>query len=205
MRRFVAVATPLLVIAPLALAQSSDADQPAAATEPAPAAESTAAEPQPAVQATEVPAAKPGVTGAPAQPQPQEKWTKRIYPWASVGTTFAYGNTYGSVNAGVAYLMKHGLAPNVELSYNFGADPTLWTLRPGITWFMPVPRLNPYIGAYYTRWFVGSGLPDQNGVGGRAGVSVGKFLSLSVTYDRALNCDRNCDIWTPQVGAGFSL
>ncbi len=203
MRRFVALATPLLVIAPLAVAQSSDADQPAAATEPAPAAESTPAEPQPASQVTQVPAPKP--VAAPAPAQPQEKWTKKIYPWASVGTTFAYGNTYGSVTAGVAYLRKHGLAPNVELSYNFGADPTLWTLRPGITWFMPVPRLNPYIGAYYTRWFVGSGLPDQNGVGGRAGVSVGKFLSLSVTYDRALNCDRNCDIWTPQVGAGFSL
>jgi hypothetical protein len=127
----------------------------------------------------------------------------KLYTWGSVGTTFAYGETYGSANLGVGYLMRRGLAPNVELGYAFGNSPTIWALRPGVTWFAPLP-LSPYIGAYYTRWFV-SDLPDENGVGARLGVSLGRVLSLGVTYDRALNCSTNCDSWSPQISAGFSM
>ena len=128
---------------------------------------------------------------------------KRLYGWGSVGTTFAYGETYGSVNLGVGLMMKLGLVPNVELSYAFGASPTLWALRPGVTWFMPVPVLRPFVGAYYTHWYV-SDLPDENGVGGRLGFSLGP-IQLSATYDRALNCETNCDSWSPQVAFGMSL
>jgi hypothetical protein len=58
---------------------------------------------------------------------------------------------------------------------------------------------------YYTRWFVGDGLPDQNGIGGRAGLSFGQVLSVGVTYDHALGCSNNCDSWTPQIAAGYSF
>jgi hypothetical protein len=87
----------------------------------------------------------------------------------------------------------------------FGNSPTLWAVRPGVTWYTSIPVLKPYIGAYYAHWFVGGSQPDQDGVGGRLGVSIGRLLSLGVTYDHALGCDTNCDIWTPQVTAGLSL
>jgi len=141
-------------------------------------------------------------TPAPA-PQPSQ-WSGRPYSWASFGTTFAYGQTYANANVGLGYLMRNGIAPNVEVGYAFGNSPTLWTLRPGVTWFMPIRTISPYIGAYYTRWFVGSGFPDQNGIGGRAGISLGRVLSLGVSYDHALGCDRNCDSWTPTISAGIS-
>ena len=176
--------------------------EPAAAPSAAEAAPPPAAAPATAVAAP--PSSPPAAAPAPAPAAAQQKKPRPIYTWASVGTTFAYGQTYGSANVGVGYLMKAGLTPNVELTYNFGSSPTLWTLRPGVTWFMPVP-MHPYVGAYYTHWFVGGSLPDANGVGGRAGVSVGKVFSLSVTYDHALNCTHNCDSWSPQVGAGLSL
>jgi hypothetical protein len=66
-------------------------------------------------------------------------------------------------------------------------------------------RVRPYVGAYYTHWFVSSNRPDQDGVGARAGVSLGPVLSVGVNYDRALGCDSNCDMWTPQIAAGFSM
>ena len=191
------------------------APPPAAAT-PAPAAAPAYAPPpaEPAPVTTPAPAAAPPPAQQPpppapaaqAKPPPQEEKQgirSKIYTWGSVGATFAYGNTYGNLNLGAGYLMKHGLMPNAEASYNFGASPTFWTLRPGVTWFLPVPRLHPYVGAYYTHWFVSSG-GDQNGVGGRAGFSMGP-VSLGVTYDRAFNCSKNCDVWTPIVGAGVSM
>ena len=129
----------------------------------------------------------------------------QVYTWASVGSTFAYGHTYGSANVGMGYLLQNGIAPNVELGYAFGNSPTLWTLRPGVTWFMPVPGVHPYVGAFYTHWFVGDGLADQNGVGGRAGLSLGRVLSLGVIYEHALGCTTNCDSWAPQLSAGYSF
>jgi hypothetical protein len=63
--------------------------------------------------------------------------------------------------------------------------------------------VNPYVGAYYATWFPTSGdFSNQNGVGARAGISLKRF-SLGVTYDRALNCSRNCDVVTPIIGASL--
>src|SRR4051794_9591820 len=129
----------------------------------------------------------------------------RIYSWASVGTTFAYGHTYASANVGAGWMMRNGIAPNVELGYAFGNSPTLWVLRPGITWYMPLAMVRPYVGAFYTHWFVGDGLADQNGIGARAGISLGRALSLGVTYERALGCSQNCDLWAPQLSVGGSF
>jgi hypothetical protein len=190
--RWLALAS-VLAFAAAALAQS--AEQPA----PAPSGESRP-EPVPST-APAVPAARPTADAA----EPRAKWTRQIFSWASVGTTFAYGQTYGSANAGVGYLMKYGIAPNVELGYAFGNSPTLWSVRPGVTWFMPVAPVRPYVGTYYTHWFVGSGLPDQDGIGGRAGLSVGRVVSLGVAYDHVFGCSVNCDSWTPQISAGLSL
>ena len=178
MTRTLAIAAALLVLSGAASAQEPAAPQPAA---PQPAA------PQPeAAQETKVPL------------------RQRLYTWGAVGTTFAYGQTYGNLNLGLGLRWKGGLTPNVEASYMFGASPTIWALRPGITWYTSLPVLRPYVGAYLTHWFV-SNRPDENGVGGRLGISLGRVLSLGVTYDRALNCSHDCDMWTPQVSAGLSV
>ncbi len=147
--------------------------------------------------------AEPPAPAAPAQP----KWySGKPYGWVSGGTTFAYGQTYGSVNVGAGWLMRNGLAPNVELGSAFGATPTIWSVRPGVSWFLPIPRVQPFIGAYYTHWFVGGdGYSDQNGVGGRAGVSIGSVLAVGVNYDHVLSCPKDCDSWTPVISAGYAF
>ena len=160
-----------------------------------------AAEPTPQAPSPPPPAA---VSAPPKKAEPPW-WKGRIYSWASVGTTFAYDQTYGSANVGVGWLMRNGIAPNVEVGYAFGNSPTLWSLRPGVSWYLPIPVVQPYIGAFYTHWFVGSGLPDENGIGGRAGFSLGRVLALGGTYDHAHGGDRNSDSWTPTLSAGYSF
>ena len=147
----------------------------------------------------------------PAEPPPaaaatQPKWySGRPYGWLSGGTTFAYGQTYASINVGAGWLMRNGLAPNVELGSAFGSTPTLWSVRPGVSWFLPIPGVQPFIGAYYTHWFVSDGFADQNGVGGRAGLSIGSVLAVGVNYDHVLSCNADCDSWTPVISAGYAF
>ena len=171
------------------------------ATAPAETAPATApAQPAPAAAPAQ-PAPPSAVPPAPPAPPRQ----RRFYTWGSIGTSFAYGNTYANASLGVGYRMPSGLTPNVELSYAFGESPTITSLRPGIIYYLPLKRIQPYVGAHYTHWFVGGDWPDQDGVGGRAGVSIGRVLSLGVVYDRALDCDGDCDVWYPQVSAGVSF
>jgi hypothetical protein len=138
----------------------------------------------------------------PAAPEPTTPG--RVYAWGTVGPTFAYGNTYGSLGLGVGYRMPSNLAPNVELTYNFGPEPTFWTLRPGVTWFIPISLGHPFIGGYLTHWFVNDA-GDRNGIGARAGFSIGRILSFAITYDHAIGCSQSCDLWTPSLTAGITL
>jgi hypothetical protein len=155
--------------------------------------------PPPAAQAAPPPAPPP-----PAKAEAQKQSGGKLYTWGGLGATFAYGQTYGSLTLGAGYLLlRSGIAPNLEASYSFGATPNFWVLRPGVTWYLSVPVVNPYVGAYYATWYPTSGdFSNQNGVGARAGISLKRF-SLGVTYDRALNCSRNCDVVTPIIGASL--
>jgi hypothetical protein len=173
----------------------------AAAQPPPPAQPAPAAQPPPA-QAAPQPAKPAASAAAPTQQGPRGK----LFTWGAVGTTFTAGHTYANLTLGAGYyLLQSGLAPNLEVSYSFGETPTIWAVRPGLTWYMQIPVLHPYLGAYYARWLVGNGQPDQNAVGARAGVSLGRFISLGATYERVLDCSRNCDAWAPMITAGASM
>jgi len=194
-------------------AQPPPTAQPAPAAEPAPAV-APAAEPAPAAAAVAAPPpeptplAAPPPAAAPAAPAAAGKkwWSGQVFTWLSAGSTFAYGNAYGNVSLGAGWLMQNGIAPNFEVGYSFGGTPDIWTLRPGITWYTPIPVLRPYIGVYYTRWLVGHGFEDRNGVGARMGFSLGRFISLGVLYDRVIDgCSNNCDSWTPMISGGASF
>jgi len=205
-----------LLAAPAAIAQTAEpaappppptADAPPATAPPATTAPASTAPATNAPAATAPPQPAPPPPAAQPAPQPAPQKEKRgvLYPWLTVGTTFAYGQTYGNVSAGLGYVMNHGLTPNLEVSYSWGATPTLWAVRPGVTWFLQIPVLHPYVGAYYTHWFVSGNFQDQNGVGARLGISLGRSISLGVTYDRVLNCSHQCDSWTPLIGAAASF
>jgi hypothetical protein len=137
---------------------------------------------------------------AAAQPTPE----RHPFVWASTGPTFAYGKTYWSLSGGVGYHIRYGLAPNIELSRMFANSPTIWSVRPGVTWFAPLP-FQPYVGAYYMHWFVSGDRADRDGVGARLGLSLIRLVAFEVTYDHALSCSHDCDAWTPEVTARFTF
>jgi hypothetical protein len=69
--------------------------------------------------------------------------------------------------------------------------------------------LRPYVGGFYAHDFIGSGLPDRDSVGLRAGV--GLFgagpvaVNVGAAYARQLSCAANCDTWWPEASASVAF
>ena len=125
---------------------------------------------------------------------------------ASVGAGSSYGNTYFLIGARIGRELVGGLALEVDGQYWAGESPSLGKIAPGLTWYAP---FRAYVGAYYARWFVGSGFPDQDAVGARAGytlLSRGRaFAGVGVAYEKALDCKSNCESWWPEASVGVSF
>jgi hypothetical protein len=156
------------------------------------------------------PVARPGAL-PPAQESVPEWSVRRLRFWGTLGATFAYGQSSFSLGAGVGYFVYGGLLPSLDLGVAFGNSPTVFMLKPGLDWFLPVPgRVVPFVGGYYAHWFVSGGYLPQDAWGARAGfsfASVGPatFL-LGIAYERVYtNCTGTCGYWVPQVAAGFAL
>ena len=142
------------------------------------------------------------VQSEPAKQPRESKW--RVS--ASVGAGSSYGNTYFLIGARLGRDLAKGFMLELDGQYWAGETPSLFRLAPGITWYTP---LRLYLGAYYARWFVGSGFPDQNAVGARAGYTMfsrGRtFAGVGVAYEKALDCKSNCESWWPEASVGVSF
>jgi len=59
------------------------------------------------------------------------------------------------------------LLPSLDLGLSFGSSPTVFMLKPGLDWFLPVPGgIVPFVGVYYAHWFVSGGYLPQDAWGG---------------------------------------
>lgn len=190
-----------LVVALLALPLAAAAQVGGSQSSPAPI-DSTTPPPQAGMaEPQEAPPPAP-VQAQAASPRRESKWRAS----ASIGAGSSYGNTYFLVGARIGRELAAGLALEIDGQYWAGESPSLGKLAPGITWYSP---FRVYVGAYYARWFVGSGLPDQDAVGARAGytlLSRGRtFAGVGVSYERVLDCSNNCDSWWPEASVGVSF
>ena len=164
-------------------------------------------------EAAEEPPAPPARPGAlpPAQESVPGWSVRRLRLWGTLGATFAYGQGAVSLGAGVGYFVVGGLLPTLDLGFSFGSSATVFMVKPGIDWFLPVPGgVVPFVGGYYAHWFISGGYLPQDAWGARGGfsfASVGPatFL-LGIAYERVFtNCTGTCAYWVPQVAAGFAL
>jgi len=167
--------------------------------------------PPPVEEADPVP--EPPRPGAlpPAQESVPEWSLRRLRVWGTLGAAFAYGQGSVSLGAGVGYFVVGGLLPTLDLGVAFGSSQSVFMVKPGIDWFLPVPGgVVPFVGGYYAHWFVSGGYLPQDAWGARGGfsfASVGPatFL-LGIAYERVFtNCTGVCAYWVPQVAAGFAL
>ena len=131
----------------------------------------------------------------------------RVTGTAGVGT--AYSHTYFVVGGRVGYDVAFGVTPELGLTYWGGSTPSFLQLAPGVTWYMPLPVLRPYVGGFYVHDFLSSGFPDQDGVGVRGGIGLGGggpvSLLVGVAYERRLSCSVDCDTWWPEALVGVSF
>lgn len=130
---------------------------------------------------------------------------------ASAGVASMYDQTYFGIGGRLGYDLGFGVTPELGATYWTGGTPTIFELAPGVTWYMPLPIIRPYVGAFYSHQFLGSGFSDQDAIGGRAGISLFGLgplqLSVGAAYKKQLSCPANgsCDTWWPEAFAGIGF
>ena len=128
---------------------------------------------------------------------------------ASAGVGSAFGQTYFPVGVRLGYGIGLGLEADISVEYWTAASPNFAKTSPGLTWYLPVPLLRPYVGGFYSRWFVESGLPNQDSVGVRGGVglfSLGPvWTGVGINYERRLSCSSDCNTWHPEASVRITF
>jgi len=128
------------------------------------------------------------------------------------GTTSAFGHPYYVIGGGVGYFVLDGVELGLSGLVQFGSDPSIEKASPSLR-YIAQPLVGktpiiPYVGTFYTHWFV-SGFSDVDTVGGRAGglyVSGQVVLGLGVVYERVVSaCTMDCDAWYPDFTISFAL
>lgn len=111
------------------------------------------------------------------------------------GNGYAFNDTYFVLGVGAAYYLANGLAAGLDLEWWTGGDPKIVKVSPSVQYvFYQVPRVSPYLGAFYRRSYIEDS-DDIGSVGGRAGVyiSAGRssYLGLGMVYESYLDCDES--------------
>jgi hypothetical protein len=144
--------------------------------------------------------ASPGA--APASAPEPPRWRAAV----TLGSGSSYGHSYVMLGGLLGYEVAAGFELYLDGQYWGGAQPSLGRVAPGINWYAPLP-FRPYLGAYYARWFVGGDQPDQDAVGGRAGLTIASTpraaFGAGLVWEHALNCTSDCDAWWPELSVGF--
>jgi len=198
--------TALALLPALAWGQSA----PAQAEPPATAGSADApASPSPSQPPPAAPLAAPLPGEAPPPAQALRAPVLEPPRWR-LGITFGAGTTYGHsymmIGGLVGYGIGHGFELYLDGQYWGGASPSMGRLAPGVNWYAPIPY-RPYLGVFYARWIVGSGQPDLDAVGGRAGVTIASTPRIAfgagVAYERLLDCSAACESFWPEMTFGF--
>jgi len=122
------------------------------------------------------------------------------------GTNFQ--DNYLIVGAGVGYFPIDGLEASLGGTAWLLGDPFIGTVTPGLTYvFYQVPKIHPYLGAFYRHYFITSSFDDFDTYGGRGGVNLlvgdNGYVGGGVVYERLFDCQRgvwqDCDQWYPEL------
>lgn len=155
------------------------------------------------------PAPAPALTPAPPPPTPFDRGRFGLGGGAGEQTNF--DKQYIWIGASVGYFVLDGVELGLSGLYEFGNDPTITEVSPSLR-YVAQPLVGkwpvvPYIGGFYSRWFVGSG---GDTVGARAGViliSGQLLLGLGAVYEHQVEspCASGCDSVYPDVTIGVAL
>lgn len=127
----------------------------------------------------------------------------------TAGMTSTFNQTYFTLGGRLGYDVAFGLTPEIGASWWTGGTPSIFSLSPGVTWYMPLPLVRPYVGAFYSHDFMSGGFPDQDALGARGGLALlgaGPLsVNVGVAYKRQMSCAASCDTWWPEATAGIQF
>ena len=149
--------------------------------------------------------AQPGSAPGPAQPEPEPR-RKTPFDRGRVGLSFAagsqtqFGARYFVVAGGGGYYVVDGVELGLGLAHQFGDGPSVTRTTPALRYVAQplVGRspLVPYVGVFYSHYFVGDGVADLDTAGTRGGllyVSGSVVLGLGVVFERQVSeCVMDC-------------
>jgi hypothetical protein len=123
------------------------------------------------------------------------------------GSTQAFGERYFGLGAGFGYFVLDGLELGVSALYQFGDGPSISKVAPQIR-YVAQPLVGkwpliPYVGTFYTHWFIGESFADVDAVGARGGllyVSGHVLLGLGVAVEKTVSeCVEDCTTAYPDL------
>jgi len=99
---------------------------------------------------------------------PFEKGSSNLL--VSGGSGSAFDDSYFILGVGYGYYLLDGVQLGLDLEAWLGGDPSIYQLTPQVQYvFHQVPKVQPYIGAFYSRSYV-DGFDDLDAFGYRAGL-----------------------------------
>jgi hypothetical protein len=151
----------------------------------------------------------------PARAQDREPtpWDRgRIRLSITLASDDAFGETYFLAGAGVGYFILSGLEVGLDGVHWFGGDPGISVLSPEVR-YVAVSLgwpLVPYVGGFYTHYFIGDPFKDFDTVGGRLGMLFhqggGLVVGVGGVVERIVSdCNEDCSTIYPEVSIGFTF
>jgi hypothetical protein len=155
-------------------------------------------------------AAVAGAQDAGGGPTPWDRG--RISLSLALASENAFGDDYLLVGAGVGYYVLSGLEGGVDSVHWFGGSPDITVVSPQVR-YVAVPLgwpLLPYVGAFFTHYFMGEPFDDFDTAGGRVGLLYhqggGLTIGVGGTAERIVSdCREDCTSVYPELSLGFSF
>lgn len=129
------------------------------------------------------------------------------------GSQTAFGQRYFAIGGGAGYFVLDGVEVGLSGQYQWGDGPSITRLSPALRYvaqpLVGVWPVIPYVGVFYSHWFIGDMIPDEDAIGGRTGllyVSGSVVLGLGVAYEHLVSeCTTNCSAVYPDLTIAVAL
>jgi len=125
------------------------------------------------------------------------------------------GDTYLAVGASAAYYVLDGVSVGVSATYEFpsGSGPSIEIVSPSLRYaakpLLPYSPIVPYVGAFYSHYFIGSPYSDEDSIGANAGglfISGRTVFGLGVAVERLVSsCTTDCTQVYPDITIGIAF
>jgi len=147
------------------------------------------------------------------EPDPPTPFDRgRISLGLGLGSQSSFGERYFVAGGAFGYYVLSGLEVGVRGAKWFGDGPSVANITPAVRFvaFMVPGSIKPFIGTFYSHWFIGDAFDDVDSVGGTLGIvwhqGRGLVLSVGATVERIVSeCTADCTDVYPALSLGLSF